>query len=303
MLFIGVSTSASLALQAFPRWVEIIGQDATLEGVDIPVGAPQEMYANVLRRIRADSTVAGALVTTHKASLFAHCADDFDDIAATGRTLREIGAIFRIGNSLVGDATDPAAIEGVLPEILTDERWQAGERRALVLGAGGAGLALAYVLLTRAGTQARHVTLTDVAPARVITARSILNLVAAESRFRVVLAKGRANDEHLSQLPAGSLIANATGLGKDRPGSPLGADARFPARGIVWEFNYRGPREFLRQASTQAGDRELRVSDGWSYFGSGWATAMSRVFDFQVVPALVGSFLEVAREFRDRRPP
>ena len=53
-------------------------------------------------------------------------------------------------------------------------------------------------------------------------------------------------------LPPRSLVVNATGMGKDRPGSPLRAGAAFPERSAVWELNYRGELEFLRQARAQA---------------------------------------------------
>ena len=57
-----------------------------------------------------------------------------------------------------------------------------------------------------------------------------------------------AADRLVERLPAGSMVVNATGLGKDRPGSPLTDAARFPRDGIAWDFNYRGDLEFLRQA-------------------------------------------------------
>ena len=58
----------------------------------------------------------------------------------------------------------------------------------------------------------------------------------------------RSNDDLLAALPAGSLVVNATGLGKDRPGSPLTGEVRSRWKGIAWEFNYRGELEFLHQA-------------------------------------------------------
>src|SRR5690606_41994251 len=46
----------------------------------------------------------------------------------------------------------------------------------------------------------------------------------------------------LAEAPAGSLVVNASGLGKDRPGSPLPDDAVLPEGAFAWEFNYRGSR-------------------------------------------------------------
>ena len=71
------------------------------------------------------------------------------------------------------------------------------------------------------------------------------------------------NDRLIATLPPGSLVINATGLGKDAPGSPITAAARFPRGGYVWEFNYRGELLFLDQARAQAPSGDLHVKDGW----------------------------------------
>ena len=73
-------------------------------------------------------------------------------------------------------------------------------------------------------------------------------------------------------------MINATGLGKDAPGSPLTDAARFPKDGIVWEFNYRGDLLFLRQARAQQQARHLQVEDGWIYFVHGWTRVVAEVF-------------------------
>jgi shikimate dehydrogenase len=48
------------------------------------------------------------------------------------------------------------------------------------------------------------------------------------------------NDELMASLPPGSMVINATGMGKDRPGSPVTDSGLFPEDGLVWELNYRG---------------------------------------------------------------
>ena len=70
------------------------------------------------------------------------------------------------------------------------------------------------------------------------------------------------NDALLRALPPYSLVVNATGLGKDRAGSPLSPGVRFPQGGVVWEFNYRGPREFLVQAEARR-EQDGPDSGGW----------------------------------------
>ena len=74
----------------------------------------------------------------------------------------------------------------------------------------------------------------------------------------------RDADAVVASLPPGSLVANATGAGKDIPGSPLTDAVVFPRRGVAWEFNYRGDLVFLAQARAQATERELLVADGWT---------------------------------------
>ena len=90
------------------------------------------------------------------------------------------------------------------------------------------------------------------------------------------------NDALLSKLKPGSLVVNATGLGKDVEGSPITAAARFPEGGYGWEFNYRGRLLFLDQARAQEEARGLHVEDGWLYFIHGWTRVIAEVFDVDI---------------------
>ena len=67
-------------------------------------------------------------------------------------------------------------------------------------------------------------------------------------------------------------------------GSPLLADAVYPARGLVWEFNYRGELLFLQQARAQQAMRSLHVEDGWRYFLHGWTRVIADVFECDIPP-------------------
>ena len=97
-------------------------------------------------------------------------------------------------------------------------------------------------------------------------------------------ANSAENDELLAGLPPGSLVVNATGMGKDVPGSPVTVSARFPERGVVWELNYRGELDFLRQARRQQRTRDLKVEDGWLYFLHGWSEVIAEVFHVELTP-------------------
>ena len=86
------------------------------------------------------------------------------------------------------------------------------------------------------------------------------------------------NDATLAELPPYSLVVNATGLGKDGPGSPLTDDCSFPKHSLVWEINYRGDLVFKDQAEAQREEKKLFIEDGWTYFIHGWTQVVSEVF-------------------------
>ena len=144
----------------------------------------------------------------------------------------------------------------------------------LVLGAGGAAMALTLFLHDRAKAGQ------DVPRKLTITAldeRGLEDIRAVHARNGFAIAvqytvtpESSAADRLVQGLPAGSMVVNATGLGKDQPGSPLTDAARLPLNGIAWDFNYRGDLEFLRQARSAETTRGLKVADGWVYFIHGW---------------------------------
>ncbi len=90
------------------------------------------------------------------------------------------------------------------------------------------------------------------------------------------------NDRIVTGLKRGSLIINATGLGKDAPGSPLTDAAVFPENAIAWDFNYRGDLVFLKQARAQQKRRNVRIEDGWLYFIHGWTRVIAEVFHIDI---------------------
>jgi shikimate 5-dehydrogenase len=102
------------------------------------------------------------------------------------------------------------------------------------------------------------------------------------------------NDALVAALPAGSLVVNATGLGKDAPGSPLSGAADYPRDGLVWELNYRGDLIFLDDALRQQTSRNLTVEDGWTYFLHGWTQVIAEVFHIDI-PSAGPRFDELSR--------
>ena len=90
------------------------------------------------------------------------------------------------------------------------------------------------------------------------------------------------NDKVMEEMGKGSLIINATGLGKDRPGSPLTDAAQFPQDGLVWEINYRGDLLFMHQAEAQEKEKNLHVEDGLSLIHIYYKGSYGKVSDSAV---------------------
>jgi len=106
------------------------------------------------------------------------------------------------------------------------------------------------------------------------------------------------NDALLESLQPYSLIINATGLGKDRPGSPLTDNAQFPEDSLVWELNYRGALDFIHQALRQKSKRRLYIEDGWTYFIYGWTEVIAEVFHMEIKGDRFAACDRIARAMR-----
>jgi shikimate 5-dehydrogenase len=281
MYFIGVTTGQSSINAVFPRWARRLGlSECVLRGIDFAPGSAPEDFRATLEFIKRDPLSLGALVTTHKIAVFAAGRAIFDELDPLTRALGEVGSIFKRAGRLHGRAVDPYTSGHALAAQLAPAHWHGGAE-ALLLGAGGAGTALAWHLANGAAAAGRpgRIHAVDRAPERLAHLRALHATWAGAAAMEFhALARTDEADALLARLPPGSLVVNATGLGKDAPGSPLGAAARFPERGVVWELNYRGQLVFLEQARAQAAARALRVADGWNYFLHGWTHVIADVF-------------------------
>lgn len=303
MQFFGVRTAGSSALKIFPSWAEVLGlQGASLVGVDLPLDASDQQYREAVAALRRDPGVAGALVTSHKLNVVRAAGDLFDGFTEKATRGGEVSAIYKREGKLWGHAVDPQTCGAVLDAWLKPSYWAThAEAEILCLGAGGAATALVVHLLTRAKHLPRQITLVDVKAAQLEHIRHLLSPFGRQQeRFKLVLqAEPAANDTLVASLPSHSLVINATGMGKDLPGSPLTDGVVFPEAGAVWELNYRGERTFLKQAQQQAGTRALRIEDGWRYFLLGWSQVISHVYGFDLTPAQFEAFASVSAQVRD----
>jgi shikimate 5-dehydrogenase len=296
MRFVGVSTASSSIRKVFPLWSDILGLDAELVGLDIALDAPASAYRDAVRTIQEDPACVGALVTTHKIALFDAARDLFDELDDFAASVGEISSIASRDGRTLGAAKDPLTAGLSLEEVLDDDHFGQGAE-ALCLGAGGAGTAIGWYLGQRKDAPSR-MTFVDVESARLRHLREVLAAHAPHVDLRTVTPDEVDVPAELAALPPESLVVNATGLGKDRPGSPLPESARFPERSVVWELNYRGSLEFLAQARRQQADRQLTVVDGWRYFIHGWSQVVAEVFDVPMEPALVARLAEAAESVR-----
>jgi shikimate 5-dehydrogenase len=297
MLFIGVSTAGSSIFELFPRWAQILGFDASLEGYDIPLGAPPEAFRAAVEHIARDPERRGALVTTHKVDVYRHAGDLFAELDSNARLCGEVSCISKRDERLVGHAKDPLTAGRTLAEFVPPGLWESGAH-VLCLGAGGAGTAIVVHLVGLDGGPEQLV-VSDTEPARLEGLAGALEQLGALSRVRLEHVRSSAeNDALLEPLPPGSLVVNATGLGKDAPGSPISDGATFPPRGLVWELNYRGDLRFLRQARRQEEDRRLDLQDGWRYFLHGWSEVIAEVFDLGRIEERFAQLAEAAEQQR-----
>jgi shikimate 5-dehydrogenase len=110
----------------------------------------------------------------------------------------------------------------------------------------------------------------------------------------------RRNDELMGSIPEGSIVINATGMGKDTPGSPITDAGLFPRNGIAWDYNYRGELDFLQQALRQREARNIFVEDGWLYFVHGWTQVVAQVLHVDLTPELFGRLEALAATVRGK---
>ena len=302
LTFIGVTTSQSAAMRLFPAWARELGLgDVRLVGRDLPIHAERARYREVVQEIKADEHNRGALVTTHKIDLFEACRDLFDRVDETASLTGETSCLSKQDGLLWAKATDPVAAGKALLEFLPDDHWRQAKAEVLCLGAGGAAIAITLHLAGRAPGPIR-ITVVDRDLARLEAIRAIHGHAAATELVYFQNVEPRVNDELVRKLGPGSLVINATGMGKDTPGSPLTDAVEFPDGAYVWELNYRGQLAFLHQALKQKASRGLFVHDGWRYFIHGWATVIEEVFDLGITEAQLSRLAAVSESERPSGP-
>ncbi|NQT89452.1 shikimate dehydrogenase, partial [bacterium] len=282
--FVGVTTGKSSIMTVFPRWAEHLGLGGVpIRGIDCKWHDDPGVYRAVVDYLKNDELSVGGLVTTHKIDLLTAARDRFEGLDSYAELLGEVSSISKRGEELWGHAKDPITSGLSLQAVVPDDYWAATGADLFLLGAGGSSLALTtYLMQKPEGAR----------PARIVVANRSVPRLEEMQRIHADINPGiemeyvhapepGLSDAILPRLAPGSVVANATGLGKDAPGSPLTDDCVFPENAIAWDFNYRGDLVFLDQARSQA-DRGVRVEDGWVYFIHGWTRVIAEVFHIDI---------------------
>ena len=300
LYFIGVTTTQSSIMKVFPVWAEALGlKDACIKGIDIGIHAPDEDYRQVVQFIKDDPLSYGALVTTHKIDLYHAARDLFEYLDPYALMFSELSSISKRDGKLCGHAKDPISSGLSLDAFIPADHWQKTGAEVVVLGAGGSALAIsAYLALEKFGDNTpSRIHLTNRSAPRLAEAIRILQNLRVPMSYHLCPTP-EWNDKIVSQVKPGSLIINATGLGKDRPGSPLTENLVFPEEGLVWELNYRGSLEFMHQAEKQQKDRHLLIEDGWVYFIHGWTQVIAEVFHIDITGEVFAACNRLAMAMR-----
>lgn len=287
--FIGVTTGKSSIMRVFPEWAKHLGLgDCPIKGIDCKRHDAREVYRQVVSFLKDDALSLGGLVTTHKIDLLTAARDLFDELGDDARLLGEISCISKQNGKLIGHAKDPVTSGLSLEAFVQPGYWSDSGAEICLLGAGGSSLALTTYLMKAKDPADR--------PSKVYVTNRSTPRIEDMQKVHEQINRGlpveylhcpepEDNDKVVNRLKPGSLVINATGLGKDAPGSPITDNAVFPENGMAWEFNYRGDLVFLEQANAQKDRRNLLIEDGWTYFIHGWTRVIAEVFHIKIPTA------------------
>jgi shikimate 5-dehydrogenase len=286
-------------MKVFPRWARALKIEAEMKGIDLPPHAPSAEYRRAVEFLKTDPLSLGALVTTHKLDLFKACRDMFGYIDPFAEKLNEVSCLSKRDGLFRAHAKDPISSGLALESFVPPGFWARYGGEVLLLGAGGSSLAMAlYFSQEKFGSNVPgRITIANRSEARLISARAALQGLNKNIEFRFIHnLRPEDNDALIAALPPRSLVVNATGLGKDAPGSPTTSGVSYPRDSLVWEINYRGDLLFKRQAETQQRKKRLHIEDGWMYFIFGWTQVISEVFNIDIPPSTLERLSAIAKE-------
>jgi len=300
--FIGVTTAKSSIMKVFPLWMKVLGrEEVVMEGVDCKIHDEPEPYRRAVAQIKYDPNSLGALVTTHKIDLLNAARDMFDYLDPYALITGEVSSISKLEARLEGHAKDPITSGASLDAIIEKGYFGKTKGEVLCFGAGGSGVATLLHLINKKDKEDRPARFTFVnrSQGRLDHAKEMVGELETDIEIEYICnSDPKVNDGIMEKFPPYSIIINATGMGKDTPGSPITWDGVFPMHSLSWEFNYRGELDFLHQSLAQVESRKVKVEDGWLYFVHGWTQVVAQVLHFDLTPALFDKLNDAATTVR-----
>jgi shikimate dehydrogenase len=302
--FIGVTTGKSSIMKVFPLWMKVLGrEDIVMEGLDCKIHDEPEVYRRAVAQIKYDPFSLGALVTTHKIDLLTAARDMFEYLDPYAVITGEVSSISKLEGRLEGHAKDPLTSGASLDAIIEKDYFGKTHGNVLCFGAGGSGVATLLHLINKKdpGDRPGKFTFVNRSQRRLDHAREMVGGLKTDIQIEYICnSDPLINDQIMTKFPPYSIIINATGMGKDTPGSPITWEGKFPLHAVAWEFNYRGELDFLHQSLAQVERRYVKVEDGWLYFVHGWTQVVAQVLHFVLTPALFDRLNEAASTVRGK---
>lgn len=300
--FIGVTTGKSSINRVFPRWVRALGRpEVVLEGIDCKLNDDPENYRRAVAQIKYDPQSLGGLVTAHKINLLNAARDMFDYLDPYAQICGEISSISKRDGALRGHAKDPITAGLSLDAVIGKDYFARTGGDILSFGAGGSAVAIALHLINKKddSDRPRRFVVVNRSQGRLDHLKQMVSQQKTDIAFEYIHNQDPVvNDRLMEQMSEGSIIINATGMGKDIPGSPITNNGVFPLRSVAWELNYRGELDFWHQAMEQAQNRQLIIEDGWLYFVHGWTQVVGEVLDVEMTPETFSVLSELAADLR-----
>jgi shikimate dehydrogenase len=300
--FIGVTTGKSSIMKVFPLWMKELGRpDIVIEGMDLKIHDDPENYRRAVAQIKYDPLSLGALVTTHKIDLLTAARDMFEYLDPYAQICGEVSSISKLNDRLEGHAKDPITSGLSLDAIIGPGYFGRTSGEVLCFGAGGSAIATILHLINKKNSSDRpkRFVLINRSLGRLEGAKKMVGNLKTDIKVEYIHNDDPTkNDEIMASMPPYTIVINATGMGKDIPGSPISDKGMFPINGIAWEFNYRGELDFMHQAERQPKDRNVRVEDGWLYFVHGWTQVVAQVLHVDLKPELFNRLEAAAATIR-----
>ena len=302
--FIGVTTGKSSIMKVFPLWMQVLDrEEVVIEGIDCKIHDDPEAYRRAVAQIKYDPNSLGALVTTHKIDLLNAARDMFEYLDPYATITGEVSSISKLEGRLEGHAKDPLTSGASLDAIIEKGYFGRTNGEVLCFGAGGSGVATLLHLINKKDKtdRPRRFTFVNRSQGRLDHAKEMVEQLETDIEIEYICnSDPKINDKIMEKFPPHSIIINATGMGKDTPGSPITWEGIFPMHSVSWEFNYRGELDFLHQSLAQVESRNVKVEDGWLYFVHGWTQVVAQVLHLDLTPALFDMLNEAASTVRGK---